>query len=228
MNSKTQTRLESRRFDKNFQESKQSELSRASGAPASSMESVSDALNVPLSRTELTTNDNDHDREDSLNRLELLELLNGVLEDVRAEAQMSGDIETLDVHREHRALFRHLRTEQIRSIMLLLREIERLEGQPSLRTGPLGDRPPPGAPVSVHLRCFSNRQKDFHERLDQALPRIEETRLQEVLSDLQKRHTQCIEHCTALTDNRWIGHEHSTGAVCERSNSRVQDDMNDD
>lgn len=224
MHSKTQTGRQSRPVDRKMRSSKRSELNGDGQAATSSVKATSDAHAPDGIRLTVTSDG----FASSLSRKELLGLLNGVLEDVRAEAQMSGDIEALDVHREHRALFRHLRTEQIRSIMLLLREIERLDGQPSLKTGPLGDRPPHGAPVSVHLRCFSNRQKNFHERLDEALPRVAETRLQEVLSDLQKRHTQCIERCTALTDNRWIGRERNAGVACEHSNLRPKDDRKND
>lgn len=201
--------------------SDRSGLRRNRSVPASSIGLVSNALNWPMGSTGPHSATGGCAR--SLGQPGLLELLNGVLEDVRAEAQMSSDIELLDVHREHRALFRHLRTEQIRSIVLLLREIERLNAQPSLRTGPLGDRPPHGVPVSAHLRCFSDRQREFRERLDRALPRVAETRLQEILSDLQKRHTQCIERCTALTDNRWVGGGARGNSVCERPSPRTED-----
>lgn len=219
MNSKTRTRSPSRRLAKDESAFEQSGLNRNCRVSASSAGLTPDALDRPSENTEF--NSASDTCPCSFGRHGLLDLLNGVLEDVRAEAQMSSNIETLDVHREHRALFRHLRTEQIRSIVLLLREIERLNGQPSVRTSPLGDRPPRGAPVSVHLRCFSDRQRSFHERLDEALPRVAEARLQEVLSDLQKRHTQCIERCTALTDSRWIGRERGND-VCERPIARTQ------
>lgn len=128
-----------------------------------------------------------------------MQLLNGLLEDIRAEARMMSEIETLDAHRGHGSLFRQLRTEQARAIVLLLRQIERLDGRSSLRTAELNPRPPAHAPVEVQLQFFNQCQLRLHRRLDEALPRIEDDTLRAELRDLGERHIQGIRRCSALT-----------------------------
>lgn len=129
---------------------------------------------------------------------ELVDLLNWLLEDIRAEARITAEIEQFEVHRNHRALFRHLRTEQVRSIVLLLRHIERLGGQASVRTGALGEFPPFSAPIALQIGSFNDRQRRLHMCLHRALPRITHEPLRTDLSDLEDRHSQCIRRCTAL------------------------------
>lgn len=133
-----------------------------------------------------------------LSREETLTLLNELLEDVRAEAYLMHDIESMDSHRGLSALFRELRTDQARFNVMLIRHIERLDGTPSEKTGEISARLTVDLPIENQLQTFNSRQRKLYAKLEAARLRIYQDDLREDLAGMLESRKQLIQRCAGV------------------------------
>lgn len=133
-----------------------------------------------------------------LSRDETLALLNELLEDVRAETYLMHDIESMDSHRGLSALFRELRTDQARFNVMLIRQIERLGGTPSEKTGEISANITDGLPLERQLHEFNVRQRVLYTKLEAARLRIYQDDLREELAGMLKSREQLIQRCAGV------------------------------
>ncbi len=134
-----------------------------------------------------------------LSREETLALLNELLEEVRAEAYLMHDVESLDGHRGWSTLFRELRTDQARFNVMLIRHIERLGGTPSEKTGETSAHLADGLPLERQLHEFNTRQHVLYAKLKAAQLRIYEDGLREDLANMLESRERLIQRCSGVS-----------------------------
>lgn len=143
--------------------------------------------------------DNLHGAAPCLGRDALLALLNQLLEGERAGARGVGEMCAGVMPADTRAALRAVARDEARYCAMLTRQIRRLGGRPSRRTGAFYDKLQAEESRSARLALLDRGQGWVVRKLYEALPGILDRSLHADLKEMLETHERNIERCAEVT-----------------------------
>ena len=140
-------------------------------------------------------NDRPHGGAPCLGREALLSLLNQLLEGERAGARAVGEMCAGVMPADTRAALRAIALDEARYCAMLTRQIRRLGGKPSRKTGAFYDKLQAEASHSARLALLDRGQGWVVRKLHEALPGILDRSLHADLKEMLETHQRNIERC---------------------------------
>jgi len=143
-----------------------------------------------------------HEVDDSyfgyLDKDELLDLLNTMLEGERAGARALGRIGQNVPRSEVRDILRHVARDEARFCAMLTNQIERIGGTPSTETGAFYEKLMAVDIPQEQINLLNRGQGWVVKKLEEALPRIKDVELHRDLQDMLEVHQRNIKKCDRL------------------------------
>jgi hypothetical protein len=137
-----------------------------------------------------------------LDRDQLLALLNELLEAERAGAKVARAITAEAGDRSAVDTLGALAADEARFCAMLTRQIARLEGDPSERTGAFREKVLALQGLDDRLRLLNRGQAWVVRRLKEALPRVADEPLHADLADMLSVHEDNIRRCDEVLESR--------------------------
>lgn len=139
-------------------------------------------------------------RREPLSAAALLDFLNTLLEAERAGAKVLAALIRQNGAPEGNALLREVGRDEARYCAMLTQLIERLGGTPSPATGAFQDKVMALPTLTERLALLNRGQAWVARRVEEALPRIEDTAIYAELTEMRDTHRANVAACGVLLD----------------------------